>query len=305
MRTSTIRLMTLIAVLAMVAAACGNTEGTEPGPQARASEAAQPAPTTAPPAPAETVPPTSGAPPATEPSPTTGPAPTEPPALVLATTTTPEPPPETTTTVVAETTTTAPAPSWGEPYDDMYGPAAGEEIYVIGVRHDDVLNVRAGPGPKHAIVTTLHPWGSATATGKNRILADGAVWREVTADGTTGWAHSAYLSRMGSWEASEWMMAQLGDNISAPTMLELGEMVTGIYAQYQSEDPPKVVLTRAPRFGDDGADLAYDVIGFHDDSVLGERVVIYVSTTGTGDYYVVAVDLKPMCWRGVSEGVCV
>jgi hypothetical protein len=300
MRTTTTRPVTVIAALALVAAACGGGEPAELLPQDSPIEAAQTAPTMVPAvAPMDTVPPTSGTPRADAPLPTV-PATTETPSSVVTT----EPPPETTTTTGPDTPTTAAALSWGEPYDDLYGLAAGEEIFVIGVRHDDVLNVRAGPGTEHATVTTLHPWGSATVTGKSRILANGAVWHEVTANGATGWAHRAYLSRMSSWETDEWIMAQLGD-ASAPTMLELGEMVTGIYQQSQSEDPPTVELTLAPRFGDDGGELGYDVIGFYDDSELGARVHIFVSTTETGDYYVVDIQVRSMCWRGVSEGLCV
>ncbi len=296
MRAPTIRLIALAVLLAMVAAACGDTEGTEPAPPAPASDEAQAASTTTlPVAPDAVAPPTSGATIPSEPLPTT----------------TPEN--ETTTTTVPETTTTATPPAWGEPFDDMYGPAAGEEIFVIGVRHDDVLNVRAGPGTEHAIVTALHPWGSATATGENRILASDAVWREVTTEGTTGWAHSAYLSRLGRWETDEWAMTQLGD-ASAPTILGLGEMVIDIYVRGPSEEDlpeecqPAVELTLAPRWGNDGDELGYDVIGFCDDSVLGVRVHIFGSTTEAGDYYVVDIQARPMCWRGISvgsDGLCI
>jgi hypothetical protein len=72
-------------------------------------------------------------------------------------------------------------------------PLPSEPRYVIsGV---DGLNLRAGPGTDHAVVTILPPGEVATATGATGG-AD-ARWRElVTQDGARGWANDRYLERI-------------------------------------------------------------------------------------------------------------
>ena len=55
----------------------------------------------------------------------------------------------TTTTAAAATTTTLA----GVPID--LGPASGDVLAVVGLAHDDVLNVRAAPGAFNPIVDTI------------------------------------------------------------------------------------------------------------------------------------------------------
>nr|WP_040484904.1 DUF1236 domain-containing protein [Lutibaculum baratangense] len=55
------------------------------------------------------------------------------------------------------------------------------------------LNVRAGPGPEHAVVTVIPGSEQATLNG----CLEGSKWCQVDYGGTTGWAYSDYLAIQG------------------------------------------------------------------------------------------------------------
>src|SRR5687767_1075984 len=62
---------------------------------------------------------------------------------------------DTTTSGLEQTTTgdSATTELAGEPSD--IGPAEGDVLGVVGVAHDDVLNVRSGPGAAQKVIATL------------------------------------------------------------------------------------------------------------------------------------------------------
>ena len=128
-----------------------------------------------------------------------------------------EPPP---TTTVPPTSTTLP----GEAFD--IGPQAGDVVAVVGVAHDDVLNVREVPGASTAIVATLDPLADdVVATGRHRLLPS-SIWSEVQANGVTGWVNSSYLGYLGGVDdLTSWVVSQMGGIPEAETMLDLGTMV--------------------------------------------------------------------------------
>ena len=94
----------------------------------------------------------------------------------------------------SSTTSTAPLP--GEEVDIF--PYAGAQLGVVGVKTNDELNVRSGPGADFEVVTQLHPLATGIeATGHNRTVGDTGLWSEVTANGVTGWASTTYLAQLG------------------------------------------------------------------------------------------------------------
>jgi hypothetical protein len=129
---------------------------------------------------------------------------------------------ETTTTTVAETTTTTGLP--GEPID--FGPAAGDTIAVIGVAHDDVLNLRAAPGADQEIVAEIPNLADGlTALGNTRDIGD-SFWIEVEYDGTTGWVHYSFIGYLGvTDDMTSTVIDQLGEAPIAETMLDIGAAV--------------------------------------------------------------------------------
>ena len=216
-------------------------------------------------------------------------------ATTVAPTTSSEPLPTATTSAV--TTTTLP----GEPFD-LFVPQDGEVLSVVAVAHDDVLNIREGPGVGFDIVGTLAPTADdVVGTGLGRRL-DNSIWWQVMAFGTTGWVNSSFVSRTGqvvdlTFEAVD----SLGAIPTATTMEELGLITAESLA---SVDPASdIVMSVAPTVGDLG-EVTFDIVGFGDDSVSGYRLHIFADVTDDG-FSLSSVEATVLCTRGVSpDGLC-
>jgi hypothetical protein len=183
---------------------------------------------------------------------------------------------------------------------DPFGPVAGEEIGVVAVAFDDVLNVRARPGPAEPIVATLDPLARTIATGRHREVADAVWWWEVAVGERTGWAYSAYLSRRGDPVD----LSGIDTTLTAVTLDELGRMV--VASRLAAFDPDHTVtLVLAPRGEHDLAEVVFDVTGSGDDSVSGMRIHVYARPTDDRQaFQLQRVEVTTMCWRGVTSGVC-
>ena len=206
--------------------------------------------------------------------------------------------PETTTTTVPATTTTTELP--GEPID--FGPADGDTIAVIGVAHDDVLNLRAAPGADQEIVAEIPNLADGlTALGNTRDMGD-SFWIEVDYEGTTGWVHYAFIAYLGvTDDMTSTVIDQLGETPFAETMLDIGAAVAATFA---SEEPASdIVLTVAPTVGDLG-EVTYDVVGIGDDAVRGFRVHVFGQPEDEA-FGLKSVEVTTLCGRGVTdEGLC-
>ena len=157
-------------------------------------------------------------------------------------------------------------------------PYADAELAVMGVPADDVLYVREGPGAEFREVTQLEPLAEGiVATGENRQLDDGAIWAQVDADGTTGWASVAYLTHLG--DAVD--ITSQFDLPAAETMEELAELA----AEQRAGDSPEstVVIVNGPTEGD-LHEVVVDIVGFADDAIEGER--LHVFANGSGEFTV-------------------
>lgn len=219
-------------------------------------------------------------------------------------TTLPEPP---TTTIDSDSTTTpgsntTSAPGLhGEPID--FGPASGDTLAVIGVAHDDALNLRSAPGVDHDIVDEIPPLHSnLRAIGETRQLPS-AIWIAVEYEGTGGWVNLQYIGYLGdTHDATAEIIEDLGGRPTAETMIDLGSVVAESLA---SDEPPSdLVVTVAPSVGDLG-EVTYDVIGLGDDSVRGLRVHVFGQPVD-GGFSLSNVEITALCGRGVDDGgLCV
>lgn len=214
----------------------------------------------------------------------------------------------TTTSTTAATTTSAPATTTttgvselpGEPID--FGPAAGDTLAVIGVAHDDVLNLRAGPGADQDIVGEIPPtYDELTAVGQTRELP-GSFWIGVDYQGTEGWVNLRYIGYTGdTTDATQTVIDDFGEVPGAETMLDLGFIVAESFA---SEEPvSEIVLVVAPTVGDLG-EITYDVIGLGDDAVRGVRVHVFGEPIVEA-FTLDSVEVTTLCGRGVDAGACV
>lgn len=219
----------------------------------------------------------------------------------IPTTTAPETPtttsPETTTTTSETTTTTSPA---GEPVD--FGPREGDTVAVIGVAHDDVLNLRVGPGADSEIVAEIpNTFAGLTALGNTRDLGE-SFWIEVEYEGTTGWVHFSFIGYIGvTDDMTAAVLEELGDGPVAETMADIGLAVAETFAS--DEPASEIVMVVAPTVGDLG-EVTYDVIGIGDDAVRGFRVHVF-GQPADETFEIKSVEVTTLCGRGVTEdGLC-
>ncbi len=275
-------------------------------------------------------------PPETPDAPETTPTSTDPAAPptteTLDTTATTTAPATTPTTGVPEApAATAPLP--GDPYE--YGPAEGVSLAVVGVDHDDVLNVQDVPfgeiiatldisnpyesqlkvreAPSGEVIASFDsPTGGIVATGRTRKLPD-TVWNEVRVAGLTGWSSAAYLAPPGAThDATARIIDILGETPVADTLIELGLLVGEAVA---SEEPPsRVVVTTDPIVFEALGEVTVDVLNVGDDSVLGFRLHLFANPAGDwmsenpGPFTLRNVESTVLCYsyRGVTaDGLCV
>lgn len=228
----------------------------------------------------------------------------------IETTTTSMPPVDTTevpgtTTTEATTTTTSPGTSTttlaGEPID--LGPVRGDVLMVIGVRHDDVLNLRAGPGVASPIVARVPPLSAGlVAEGKTRSMP-GSFWIEVEYEGAQGWVNMSYVGYEGFVDdQTSTVVAELGEIPVEPTMTGLGELVASTFA---STEPASDIVQVAPVTIGDLAEVTYDVIGLGDDAVRGLRLHIFAEKVDDG-FTLKSAEVTSICSRGVdTDDLCV
>lgn len=207
--------------------------------------------------------------------------------------------PVTTTTEAPSSTTSLP----GEAFD--IGPQAGDIVAVVGVAHDDVLNLRAGPGVGYEPLLGIDPLADdLVATGRHRLL-ESSIWSEVTVDGVTGWVNSLFVGYLGGVDdLTSWVVSQMGGIPQAETMLDMGTMVA------ESFDPGEggffYEMVVPPTVGDLG-EVTFDVVGLLDDAQLGWRLHIFGQPAEGGEGFTLgSVEATALCGRGVTaEGYCV
>jgi len=174
---------------------------------------------------------------------------------------------------------------------------------VVGVDHDDVLNVRNAPGVSGPIVTTLTPLrDDVVATGNNRLLTT-SIWYEIEANGLTGWASSRFLAYLG---ATDDVLGDVVAEIGAPPVADdFAGLVTLVADTFGSPEGELDISTVFAPFGENPIVTTIDVLGFQDDSVLGVRLAILGSEVAEGGYVLQAVDRTFICRRGTSGDLCV
>ncbi len=191
----------------------------------------------------------------------------------------------------------------GEPFEGFA--EAGDRLIVVGVAHDDSLNVRVGPGTGYPVAATLAPTATGVvATGDARLL-DQSLWYGVTVAGEDGWANAAFLAFEGGVDdVTSEIVASLGEIPTAETMLDLGLLVAEDRSATDVES--RVVVVVGPTVGDLG-EVTYDVIGLADDSLYGVRLHVFGQPLPGGEGFGLgSVEQTLLCGRGADpSGRCV
>ncbi len=188
----------------------------------------------------------------------------------------------------------------GEPFDIV--PSTGSEVAAVGVAHDDLLNVRAGPGVDFDVVATIAATGLAVSLGDGRLL-DSSIWLLVDVDGTPGWVNSSFIGQLGATDdLTARVVQQLGERPAAADVQALGLVVAQALAS--REPPSRITMTIGPSTGDLD-EVTYDVVGLADDSVLGLRVHVF-GRNENGEVGLGSVEATILCGRGVTDdGLCI
>lgn len=230
--------------------------------------------------------------------------PTAPPSEPTAAPTTPAEPTAAPTEPTAAPTTEPTEPDLpGEPWD-LYVPAEGETIAVVGVAYDDILEVHEAPGELTPLTGTLAPTSiDVESLGQGRQLP-ASIWWLVRQGDVEGWVGSRFVSRLGVVnDITSQVVQSIGSIPAAETMLDLGMLVAEQRAS--TEPPSRIVVSVAPTVGDLG-EITIDVVGLGDDAVEGERLHIFGQPTEGGEgFSLMAVEATGMCSRGVTDdGLC-
>lgn len=189
----------------------------------------------------------------------------------------------------------------------LYYAEDGHWVSVVGVEHDDVLNVRALPDPSADIVGEIPPFAQALLAGRERSLGSGARWVEVRLVGGYGWVNGNFLAHAeGEGEdvtadfSDYGPYANIDDLIDAALQGRAAELPSadGIVARH---------LDGASSDAGPGAPIYYtlDFLGGGDDAVRGERVRFDVEQGAEG-YTISWARSMPLCQRGaMPDGQCV
>ncbi|MDH3298902.1 MAG: GerMN domain-containing protein [Acidimicrobiia bacterium] len=191
----------------------------------------------------------------------------------------------------------------GEPFDGILPP--GAVLGVVGVEADDVLNVRALPGARQTIVDTLEPLAMGLRfSGRERLVGTPpSVWYEINTGDTIGWVHSGYVAPLaGTVDVTSEVVAAVGKIPTAETGTQIGDIVVEARTRFVDGDL-SVVLVDGPRRGDLN-EITYDVIGFYDDSVMGERLHLFITPpeVADGPMTLKSVEVTFICARGGGQG---
>lgn len=204
-----------------------------------------------------------------------------------------------TTTTMAPTTTSALAG-----IDLKIGPWEGDTVGVVGAQHDDMLNLRAGPGRDAPVIGIVEPmFEELVAKGQTRLHPDGSLWINVDSEGEIGWVHLSHVAWIGAVDdATALVPAALGEYPTTNSMEEMGLMVAGVFA---AADPAsRIVMTVPPTMGDFG-EVTYDVIGLGDDATLGYRLHVFGQVVSDGLSFH-SVERTALCVRGATpDGLCI
>lgn len=176
-------------------------------------------------------------------------------------------------------------------------------MMVVGVSFDDHLNLRRLPGTAFDVIAKIPPaYRDLSALGHTRDIGR-SFWIQVDFDGVLGWVHLGFVAYEGLTEdLTAYVVDQMGERPSAPSMVELGQMVSALFA---SEDPESDVVKVVDEKVGNLGEVTFDVIGLGDDSVWGVRLHLF-GEPFEGGFALRNLEVTYLCGRGVTEeGICV
>lgn len=226
-----------------------------------------------------------------------------------------------------------------EPDGLAIGPAARTAMTVVGVRWDDVLNLRDAPNgnivarlrpylggardaeidvlaPDSDTVVSIAPLSGVIAMGATRELQT-TTWHEVSVGGLTGWASDAYLAHDGgpATDLADLLERHLDNAENYDDFSDIEDVIKQVIDTVEPDAELAAVSIGGFHEGD--GDLMMDVLGVRDDRLRGYRVRVWVRAGGdwmvpnpvetAGPFTVTGVNASELCLniRGPdAEGNC-
>lgn len=174
---------------------------------------------------------------------------------------------------------------------------------VIGVAHDDVLNLRAGPGVSEEIIGEIPPTHEDLVAQGNTRRLPRSFWIEVEFERIRGWVNLSYVGYAGAVDdRTAEVVSALGGYPTNSTMTGLAEEVAEVFVQ--DDEPGTSVVQVTPVTEGDLFEVTYDVIGLADDAVRGLRLHVFAEEAANG-FTLSNVEVLVICGRGVDGELCV
>lgn len=203
-----------------------------------------------------------------------------------------------------------------------YGPAKNTVMHVVGVRHDDALNLRAAPTANAKLVTSKAPgqliFPQLLSLGSGWLPDTGGAWWQVEINhpenvlhGEKVWAHTNYLKPLATaTNKTDEIIRKIGSDYSGVEQLKQRL----IHLRSNDTNMIKSVVSQDEMGMDaSGGSVQIELLGYKDDSVYGE--IFYVTFTNLWDdsgadarkiigQQIGQVIVTPVCQRGESNGLC-
>jgi hypothetical protein len=194
----------------------------------------------------------------------------------------------------------------GEPFDGVLPP--GAILAVISVAADDQLNVRAQPGADRPIIGRLDPLTTGLVfSGRERLITPArSVWYEIEQADLIGWVNARFAAPLGETvDLTSEIVEAAGEIPTGATMEEIGDTVIEIRVRFVDIEPSSIIVD-GPRTAGDLIEITYDLTGFRDDAVLGERLRLFAEESGPGSerLELVRAEMTAICARGSGSGIC-
>ncbi len=203
------------------------------------------------------------------------------------------------------------SPPTTQPY--QIGAASGQTMAVVGVDYNDTLNFRTDPNPSASIVVSVPPLADnpAIVSQGQGVLTNNGAWWNVEVGGTQAWANVTFLASLGtSLPISNEITPKLPSQQAASA-----ELLVKAVAGTRTGDLVKTTIVQQPEASDAiGGEVIFDVTGYLDDSVQGERIAmqykfVWDNPTSANRsviaYEFLSASSQALCSRGTLNGVCV
>lgn len=184
--------------------------------------------------------------------------------------------------------------------DDLPGtvlegyPEAGTNLLIVGVRAEEILNLRIGPGIEFDFVARLSPDTPLVATGRNRDLGGSAgIWFQVRAGDDVGWVLSRYVAEPGA-------SRDVTDTFDPPpTAGTRRGVIDAVVAAWDQTGSATSIVVFGPIVIDENLQVRIDVLTPGDDSVIGARLFV-VAPQEDDTFTVTRVTATQLCAHGTS-----